>query len=524
MKSLITYLSLSFLASVTVQCFAAPVSYDVDGALKRLDNVVANRDKYYNRRVSQIDSIKHSLEGSTPTERLLNLERVGDEFSPFDNDSALVYFNRGLRDALTAHNDSMVNIFKLKLASHLPVAGIATLASEYFQSIDTVGMSRDMKFLYLESGFKMSYFMALLHQSQPDIHDMWTDSVKHYQLNMVKFQEPVSDMYLKNLGDYYFNVSEQGKAWNLLVELLGRLEQNSTVYANTAEILARIAAQRGDTETQKYYLALAASSDIYAATREVSALQELAALLFKDDDVARSYEYMSVALENAIDCHAVARMMEISPQLPLITAAHGKLMDWWTAAYAVIITILGICIVIIFVIAFYLARHIKGMKVMQCKLMEANKAKEVYISQFMVLCSVYMDKLNQFNNLVNRKLGAGQSEDLYKLTKSGKLIEEQARDFYAIFDNAFLHIYPTFVEDVNSLLLPEERIELKEGELLNTDLRILACLRIGLDDANRIAQILNYSVNTIYAYRNRIRNRAINRLTFEADLMKLGYK
>ena len=511
------------LTVVSVESVALPVSYDVDGALRRLDDIVAHRNDYYNRRVSQIDSIKHSLEESTPTERLLNIERVGDEFSPFDNDSAVIYYDRGLHDSMTACNDSMVNVFKLKLASHLPVAGIGTHAIEYFQSVDTVGMSAEMKFLYIESGYKMSYFMALMSESQPELHKMWTDSVMHYQLNKVKFQEPGTDMYLKNLGDYYFSINEQGKAWNLLVDLLGRLEENSTVYANTAEILSRIAAQRGDTEAQKYYLALAASSDIYAATREVSALQELAALLFKEDDVGRSYEYMSVALENAIDCHAVARMLEISPQLPLITEAHNKLMDWWTAAYAVIITILGICIVIIFVIAFFLARHIKTMKMMQSKLVEANRAKEVYVSQFMVLCSVYMDKLNQFNNLVNRKLGAGKSDELFKLTKSGKLIEEQARDFYAIFDNAFLHIYPTFVEDVNRLLLPDEQFELKDGERLNTDLRILACLRIGIDDANRIAQILNYSVNTIYAYRNRIRNRAINRNTFESDLMNLGY-
>ena len=158
---------------------------------------------------------------------------------------------------------------------------------------------------------------------------------------------------------------------------------------------------------------------------------------------------------------------------------------------------------------------------MQSVLVEANTAKEVYISQFMVLCSVYMDKLNQFNGLVTRKLSAGQTDELYKLTKSGKILEEQTKDFYQVFDSAILHLYPNFVDDVNALLLPDEQLVVKEGELLNTDLRILACLRLGLDDANRIAQILNYSVNTIYAYRNRLRNRAVNRETFESDIAKI---
>lgn len=187
---------------------------------------------------------------------------------------------------------------------------------------------------------------------------------------------------------------------------------------------------------------------------------------------------------------------------------------------AIALAVFGICIIVIIITAVNLKRHVNRLKRMQTVLTDANRAKEVYINQFIVLCSVYMDKLNQYNSIVNRKLGAGQADELYKLVKSGRLIEEQTRDFYRLFDEAFLHIYPTFVGDVNALLTPEGQIQLKEDELLNTDLRILACIRIGLTDATRIAKILNLSVNTIYAYRNRIRNRAISRDTFEQDICR----
>ena len=160
------------------------------------------------------------------------------------------------------------------------------------------------------------------------------------------------------------------------------------------------------------------------------------------------------------------------------------------------------------------------MRKLQDKLQKANKTKEVYISQFLSLCSIYMDKLNQFCKIANRKISAGKVEDLYKLTKSGKFVEEQSREFYEVFDNAFLHLYPNFPNQVNALLLPCEQIQLKEGELLNTDLRILAFMRLGIEDSSRIAQVLNYSINTIYAYRNRIKAKAINKETFEADIMK----
>ena len=131
-----------------------------------------------------------------------------------------------------------------------------------------------------------------------------------------------------------------------------------------------------------------------------------------------------------------------------------------------------------------------------------------------------MDKLTQFTNIVNRKLSAGKADDLYKITKSGKFIEEQSKEFYDVFDNAFLNIYPTFINDVNKLLTKEEQITLTD-EKLNTDLRILALMRLGIDDSSKIAQMLNYSINTIYAYRNKLKNKAINRDTFEADIMKI---
>ena len=107
------------------------------------------------------------------------------------------------------------------------------------------------------------------------------------------------------------------------------------------------------------------------------------------------------------------------------------------------------------------------------------------------------------------------------MTQSGKFIEEQSREFYDVFDDAFLHIYPTFLEDVNRLLRDDGKIELKEGERMNADLRILAFMRLGIEESARIAQVLNYSVYTIYTYRNKLKNRAINRETFDRDVMNI---
>lgn len=135
-----------------------------------------------------------------------------------------------------------------------------------------------------------------------------------------------------------------------------------------------------------------------------------------------------------------------------------------------------------------------------------------------------MDRLRDFSKLVNRKISAGQADELLALTNSGKFVEEQSRTYYEAFDGAFLHIYPDFVERVNDLLRPDEAIAPDPNGKLNPALRILAFMRLGIDDAARIAAALNLRVNTVYAYRNRLRNRAISRDTFEADVMAIPGK
>lgn len=99
------------------------------------------------------------------------------------------------------------------------------------------------------------------------------------------------------------------------------------------------------------------------------------------------------------------------------------------------------------------------MALLRDRLTSANEIKETYISQFLSLCSIYMDKLNQFCKIADRKISAGQVEELHKMTRSGKFIEEQSREFYEVFDDAFLHIYPSFVDKVNALLVEDGKIE-----------------------------------------------------------------
>jgi DNA-binding CsgD family transcriptional regulator len=149
------------------------------------------------------------------------------------------------------------------------------------------------------------------------------------------------------------------------------------------------------------------------------------------------------------------------------------------------------------------------LKSLNHELSEANHIKEEYIGFFLEMCSTYIDKLENYRKMVNRKVTSGQYEDLFTATKSSQYIDSELTEFYSNFDNTFLNLFPNFVEEFNKLLIKEERIVLKIEELLNTELRIFALIRLGITDSSKIASFLRYSVNTIYNYRTRVRNKAL---------------
>ena len=138
-------------------------------------------------------------------------------------------------------------------------------------------------------------------------------------------------------------------------------------------------------------------------------------------------------------------------------------------------------------------------------------------------CSAYIEKLDAYRRELGKLAAAGKVQELYKNLKSSRLVEQELEDFYAHFDDTFLQLFPTFVEDFNSLLLPDEHILPKPGERLNTELRIYALVRLGITDSVKIARFLRYSVTTIYNYRVRVRNKAAgNREELEGLVARIG--
>ncbi len=496
---------------------------DVDSLLKRLDRELAKRESYISVKRDRIDSLKkvEMTAGIPDSLRYSAILGLGDDYNSFNTDSALMFYNIGFNRAQAAGLDSIALRFALRKTKVLPLVMFFSESSQLMDSINRVGVPDGLLAEKLESERQMQFYTANFFTDYPSVYDSIIALQDKAQTGLLELLPEGSPVYKLNLAEHYSHHGDYSKAMVILTELISETGDTDPIYARATHLLAEIARERDDIDGYMYYLAKSAIADTRCATLEVASLQELGKMLYEKGDVARAHDYLAVALSNAVDCHASLRIIQTSQSIPLIEGAHkAQLHSNRMRIYAVMAAMAVLMVFLAIVTRIARKRNAQLRSMTRC-LTDANKTKDVYIAQFLNLCSIYMDKLNQFNKVVNHKITTGKVDDLLKLTKSGKFIEEQSKEFYEVFDDAFLHLYPDFVADVNALLEPDKQVELKDNEKLNTDLRILALMRLGVEDTSRIAQMLNYSVYTIYTYRNKFKSRAINRETFDSDVMAI---
>ena len=490
----------------------------IDDALKLFDQVIESKDLYIEKRCIHIDSIKAQ---AIISEELSAYEKIGDEYRGVNIDSAIVYYSFGYDEARLQNDSVMMQRFRLLRASIMPVVGVVKESVEEYDAISPEYLYPENKCLYYESGNSLSFYISSFYPYS-ELKNKYlykgmacNDSL----LQLLPKESPQYKLYKAQI-EYVNGASVEAIA--LLDELMDEISIDNNLFARATSMRAAIMADLGNRDGYLFYLALSAISDIMTGTREGTSLQMLGVALFERGDIDRAYLALTTALDNAVSSGARIRALESSQAVPVISqtfrAKDLRKMRWlWVLVVCLVFTL----IVIVFVI-IYLHKEKQKLEVLKMRLTKSNYAKETYMSQFLNLCSVYMDKLEDFNRYAGRKISTGQVEELHSMIKSGKALEEQNKLFYEMFDDAFLHIYPTFISDVNVLLMPDKQITISDKSKLNMELRILAFMRMGIYDNVRIARFLGLSLNTIYAYRNKMRNRAINRETFEISVLNIG--
>ncbi len=340
-------------------------------------------------------------------------------------------------------------------------------------------------------------------------------------------------------------------AYELNLKLLSQFDPGSHSYAVHAYDQAVICDNLQLSDEKMLWYARSAAADVKCATKDNASLCCLAQAMLHEGQIDRAFRYITISLNDALFYNAKLRPWQIANVIPMIEKSYQDVraeQERHTKTLLIVISVLatvllGICLMVVYL---YFRAHLSRRKIesmnaqidqynaslveasermrsVNTALVEANRVKEEYIGLFLTMCSSYIDKLDSYRRNVRRKLSAGKIDELKQESASSEMMTGELNGFYEMFDNAFLQLYPRFVEEFNELLKPGSRIELKKGERLNTELRIFALIRLGINDSSRIASLLRYSVNTIYNYRARIKNAASgNRDDFEERIKTIG--
>ncbi|MCM1037256.1 MAG: DUF6377 domain-containing protein [Bacteroides sp.] len=489
------------------------------GALdKALDKMPAAIDARHRR----IDSLRLQL-ATDPDRRRHLLCELGAEYGPVNVDSAISAYRSAIYDYSSNIYDTIpLTPAVIEYARRLSAGGYI---AEAFLVLDSLAPSR-MSMRERQTMYDVKSRLCInaervtpVAERRRQMHLLargCLDSLYGYLSDRPVPRKLIKAKRLTLDGD---TLSAAGE----LLEALQELEPGSDVHGQAAAMLAELYARRPERrEEYLYYLALAATAEAINGHGDAFSLQTLGSEMYEEGDFDRALAYMAQAGETLESSgHQPIHRRSRSPLAVMLRTMqlHEMRKDAITLTALILLLLLVVALGAI----LYRRRHdLREAELARAHTESVCQAKDVYIAQLLGLCSGYIDAMQDFNRLVGRKIKANQTKDLYATVESGKALRQMNEQFYETFDKAILKIYPDFIAAVGRLLRPDQQIECPSPDRLNPELRIAAFIRIGVSESPAIAKFLGLSLNTVYTYRNRLRSRAIERESFERDVLKIG--
>lgn len=526
-------------------------SNQVDSLLLKLDQSIKKRPIYMEQKELRLAKLRRQLlQLISEEEHFAILGALLDEYRSFNTDSAFYVAEEREQIAMRLGNREYIDNARMNKADVLGMTGMYKEAMDLMRNIHAERLSKNLRSYYYHI-YRTIYGLMADYAVTKYERKLYTELTDKYRDSLLLVNKDNLLIHTLIQSDQYNVRNEYDKAICLLTDYLAQQKEYEHDVAICAYTLSESYRLKGDKEKEKEFLIVSAIADMTTAVREYISLRKLAILLYQEGDIERAYSYVKICMEDAAACNARLRKLEILEIFPIINDAYQQKtekqqeqMKWTLASISMLSFFLLLAI-------FYVYKQMKRLAVARKEVIDTNKRfkelneelhlsmhklkeanhsiaensylKEEYIGRYMDQCSVYLEKMDNYRRSLGKIAATGNVEELYKNIKSSKFIEGELKEFYANFDNTFLQMFPTFVEDFNALLTNDEQISLKTGERMNTELRIFALIRLGISDSVKIAQFLRYSVTTIYNYRTKVRNKAAgDRNLLEQEVMKIG--
>lgn len=520
--------------------------------LHSLDSLLEQQDLFVRVKEERIKQLKMQYSRVKDVKELYAMNRmVYLEYRVYDADSALHYINKNIQLAQQTNNRTWEVVSLLEQSFVLTSSGLLTEALKAVSDIQPEELPQNLRSEYF--GRLCTLYSRLRDYSSENsqLSEHYNNLQKAFRDSVYLTATPDKLRYWNCRAWLYMGTPEIEPVKQAFEENKQTLSNDSRKYSIATYNLSAI--YRSENNESKYLenLILSAMADIRSVNGDIGSLQEIAEYLFKHGEIDRAYNYILYCSQKAMLFHNRVRIVKMSHlQNQIYKAYQEQSRTQQKRLQASLIAVSFLFLVLIGAFLF-IRKQMRRLKEANLKLdstnqklsvnmdalstahqrleevniqlkdlntqlqevndqlRESNYVKEEYIGYVFNICSTYISKLEEFRKNINRKLKVGQIEDVKAMTDSSATASNELKEFYQNFDTIFLHLYPDFVGDFNALLLPEERIELKEGELLNTELRIHALIRLGITDSVKIADFLHCSAQTVYNNRLRTRNKSI---------------
>lgn len=548
MKNIIIFLCLCTICMCRLH---AADSSRADSLLLKLDQAIKERPIYMEQKELKLVELKRQLHRQIPDEeRFAILGTLQDEYRSFNTDSALHMAEEREQIAIRLGNREYIDNARMNKADVLGMTGMYKEVMDLMRNIHIDRLPVDIHPYYYHI-YRTVYGLMADYAVTAYEKKLYTELTDKYRDSLLLVNKDNLLIHTLIQSDQYNVRNEYDKAIRLLTDYLALQKDYEHDVAICAYTLSESYRLKGDKEKEKEYLIVSAMADMKTAVREYISLRKLAVLLYQEGDIERAYSYVKICMEDAAACNARLRKLEILEIFPIINDAYQQKTEKQQEQMKWALVSISLLSLFLLLAIFYVYKQMKKVAAARREVIDANKRlkelndelhlsnaqlkeanhsiaensylKEEYIGRYMDQCSVYLEKMDNYRRSLGKIAATGNVEELYKNIKSSKFIEGELKEFYTNFDNTFLQLFPTFVEDFNALLADDEQISLKAGERMNTELRIFALIRLGITDSVKIAQFLRYSVTTIYNYRTKVRNKAAgDRDLLEQEVMTIG--
>lgn len=531
---------------------------DISEILSMLDTSVAESDRYEQEKIKRIDFIKEELQrGDLTPEKEYDINlRLYREYEYYINDSALKYIDRNIDIATQTQRPDWLDRSKIYKARSLSTSGLFAEAIDLISTVDKANLTPALLAEYYIT-IENTYTYHSEYAQDASYAPRYLDKATVYRDSALAVMGPDSYSFTISQAQSFITDHKYRDAQELLEKAAGSVSTDSRDYAVLMGVLAYAYELDHNDDKRMECLARSAMADMKGVVKENMSLRQLAEMLYARDDVERANRYLKKSIADANLFNARMRNTQASRMLPLIDMSYQSVQQQQSDRMKLFLFIISVLSLFLVIAIVFIVRQMKRVsraheklvhvnaelqslngrlhtlnteleeanlrqREVNSSLREANVIKEEYIGRFLQLCSTYISEMESYRKMLSRKAATGRADEVFKAIKSTSFINDSLKEFYQNFDASFLNIFPSFVESFNALLPEDERVYPKQGERLNTELRIFALVRLGITDSSKIASFLRCSITTIYTYRSKLKNRSLHRDDFESQIMKIS--